>query len=277
MRYAVERALTGPLNPGPTVGAGDWLSGRAPRSPRRLYDLNPLVGRGFSKKYIAKHWLRHWLTPSEGPRASGTKRSGAVGAAGARPPHTRKVAGSIPARPTWIERSAASGCRARRRTVSVVQGTPRPASLPRRWSARDSGTRSASLRTEEAITRSSRPGGIGHTSCHATARPRISSTGCWRPRGTPAAYAESRSRTGSVSASTTTTSAARNRPEDKLRAAASAYAGCCASGATPGLGGWRRTERWRERIFSKLSVFRYGSVPDLLICFSEYFQRGEAV
>src|SRR5215470_15523157 len=50
MRYAVERALTGPPNPGRTVGAGDWLSGRAPRSHRGDLSASPAAWQAVFEK-----------------------------------------------------------------------------------------------------------------------------------------------------------------------------------------------------------------------------------
>src|SRR5262245_1206348 len=43
MRYSVERALTGPLNPGQTVGAGDWRSGSASASHAEGHWFDPSI------------------------------------------------------------------------------------------------------------------------------------------------------------------------------------------------------------------------------------------
>ncbi len=149
--------------------------------------------------------------------------------------HTVEASGSNPLSPTW-GKCAVSGCPASRRTVPVVLGTRRPARAPRQWSAsaRLTSARGASLPQQ------TRPAGTGRTSSTGTASPRPSTSRCWRTRGMPAPSAVSHSRV-SGSAGTTTTPAAPFRPAATRDHAASAYAGCCASGATPGSGGWRRT------------------------------------
>src|SRR5215470_6681755 len=57
MRYAVERALTGPPNPGRTVGAAIGSAGERLVHTEATCPPAPQRGRQFSKKYTTRHWL----------------------------------------------------------------------------------------------------------------------------------------------------------------------------------------------------------------------------